>query len=172
MQNVIALALTLGAIVFAIVVILAVAVVPVVLKFLSLSGLAATLVDVLRWPVLAVLVILGFAVIYRYAPSRTNASWRWITWGSAIATVLWLIGSFVFSFYVSKFGSYDATYGSLGAVVILLLWFWVSALILLVGAEIDAELDARASVTGSPLAAAPPGSGSPATKAQASGAGA
>lgn len=160
MQNVIALVLTLGAVVFTIVIILAVAVVPIVLKFLSLSNLTATLLDILRWPLLAVLVILGFAVIYRWAPSRSHPRWRWITWGSAIATGFWLLGSFVFSIYVSKFGSYDATYGSLGAVVILLLWFWVSALILLTGAEIDAELDARDTKAGSPMAALPRSSAS------------
>ena len=161
MQNVIALVLTLGAVVFAILVILAVAVIPVVLKFLDLSDLAANLLDLLRWPLLAVLVSLGFAVMYRWAPSRSHPRWRWISWGSVIATVLWLLGSFVFSFYVSRFGSYDATYGALGAVVILLLWFWVSALVLLVGAEIDAELDQRDTKAGSPANPLPPSSGPP-----------
>ncbi len=78
-----------------------------------------------------------------------------------IATVLWLGGSIGFSVYVSKFGSYDATYGALGAVVVLLLWLWVSAIVLLVGAEIDGELDQRATLAGDPLAAVPAGAPRP-----------
>ena len=152
-QTLIALGLTLGAVVFAVVVIFAVAVIPIILKFVHLDGVLAAVISLARWPILAVLVALGFAVIYRWGPSREGPHWRWISWGSAIATVLWLVGSFLFSIYVSKFGSYDATYGALGAVVVLLMWLWVSAIVLLVGAEIDAELDQRATTAGSPLAA-------------------
>ena len=139
----------------------AVAVVPIVLKFLYLDGIFTLIFDIARWPILAILVALGFAVIYRWGPSRTNPHWRWISWGSGIATLLWLIGSALFSLYVSRFGSYDATYGALGAVVVLLLWLWVSALVLLIGAEIDAELDQRATTTGSPLASVSPGAAKP-----------
>ena len=156
-QTAIALGLTFGAILFAVVVVFAVAVVPIILKFLPFGSLAATVLDYARWPILAVLVALGFGLIYRVGPCRRDASWRWITWGSGIATVLWLAGSILFSVYVGRFGSYDATYGALGAVVVLLLWLWVSALVLLVGAEIDDELDERASRTGSPTAPIPPG---------------
>ena len=161
MQNVIALALTLGGVVFAVVAILAVAVIPAVLAFLHATGFIAQLLDIVRWPILAVLVVLAFAVIYRYAPSRSHASWKWITWGSGIAAVLWIVGSALFSFYVGHFGSYDATYGALGAVIVLLLWFWVSATVLLVGAEIDAEIDARATKAGNPLAPLPAGGAAP-----------
>lgn len=160
-QTAIALGLTLGAIVFAVVVIFAIAVVPILLAFLPFGPLAGTLLSIARWPILAILVAVGFAVIYRYGPSRKRASWRWISWGSGIATVLWLGGSILFSLYVSEFGSYDATYGALGAVVVLLLWLWVSAIVLLVGAEIDGELDQRAETTGSPLAAVPAGAAKP-----------
>jgi membrane protein len=83
----------------------------------------------------------GLAVVYRLGPCRDGSKWTWITWGAATATVLWLVGSALFSFYVSHFGSYDATYGSLAAPVVLLLWLWLSALVVLVGAEIDAELE-------------------------------
>jgi membrane protein len=158
-QTAIALGLTLGAILFAIVVVFAVAVIPILLNFLPFGSVAGTLLNFARWPILAVLVALGFALIYRVGPCRKDASWRWISWGSGIATVLWLAGSILFSVYVGKFGSYDATYGALGAVVILLLWLWVSALVLLVGAEIDDELDERASRTGSPVAPVAPGKG-------------
>ncbi len=153
MQNVIALALTLGGILFGILIILAVAIVPAALAFLHPDGVVAQVLDIARWPVLAVVVVLVFAVIYRYAPSRSHADWRWISWGSGIAAVLWMVGSVVFSFYVSHFGSYSATYGALGAVVIMLLWFWVSATVLLLGAEIDDEIDERARDAGSPLEA-------------------
>ncbi len=157
MQTLIALGLTMGGVLFAVVVIFAVAVIPIILNFLPFGSFLGAVLNFARWPVLAVLVVLGFAVIYRVGPSRKGASWRWITWGSGIATVLWLAGSLLFSIYVGKFGSYEATYGALGAVVVLLLWLWVSALVLLVGAEIDGELDQRATNAGSPLAAVPPG---------------
>ncbi len=160
-QTLVALALTLGSVLFALVVVFAVAVIPIILNFLPFGSLFGTVLNLARWPILAVLVVLGFAVIYRYGPSRKNASWRWITWGSGIATVLWLVGSVAFSLYVGKFGSYDATYGALGAVVVLLLWLWVSALVLLVGAEIDGELDQRATLKGDPLAAVPAGAPRP-----------
>lgn len=161
MQNVIALGLTLAGIVLAAVVVLTVAVVPILMKFLALDSFAAMLLDILRWPLLAVVAAVSLAVIYRFAPCRSHPRWRWISWGSGLATLVWLAGSALFSVYVSRFGSYDATYGSLGAVVVLLLWFWVSAIVLLVGAEVDAELDTRATLEGSPLSGAPPSAGPP-----------
>ena len=161
MQNLTALALTLGGIVFAGIAILAVAIIPAALAFLHATGFMAQLLDIARWPSLAVTVGLAFAAMYRYAPSRSHASWKWITWGSGIAAALWIVGSVLFSFYVGHFGSYDATYGALGAVIILLLWFWVSATVLLVGAEIDGEIDARATKAGDPLAPLPAGGATP-----------
>ena len=151
MQNVVALVLTLGGIVFAVMALTAVAIVPAALAMVHADGFAAQVLNVARWPALAILVVMGFAVMYRYAPSRSHPNWRWISWGSGIAAVLWMVGSVVFSFYVSHFGSYQATYGALGAVVVLLLWFWVSALVLLLGAEIDDEIDLRARKSNSPL---------------------
>ena len=150
-QNVVALALTFAGIIFAVVVILALAVIPIILRVLALDGVTAAIADLVRWPALAFILVVSLAVVYRFAPSRSHPRWRWITWGSGIATLLWLLGSFLFSLYVSRFGSYDATYGSLGAGVILLLWFWVSALVLLFGAEIDAELDTRVAGVGPPI---------------------
>ena len=81
------------------------------------------------------------AVVYRYAPSRDRPRWRWVSWGAVAATALWIIGSIAFSIYVRNFGSYDATYGSLGAVIILLLWLWLSAFIVLLGAELNWEME-------------------------------
>jgi membrane protein len=140
-QQAIALALTLGAILFAMVAIGSIALLPAVIDFLPLSDGTKTALGLGRWPLLTLLVCFGLAVMYRFGPYRERAKWKWITWGAAIATVLWLAGSGAFSFYVSRFGSYDATYGSLAAPVILLLWFWLSALVALLGAEIDAEME-------------------------------
>jgi membrane protein len=140
MQQVVALALTLGAVVFAMLALTAVALLPVAINLLPLDDQLKTILNLGRWPLLAVLMCFSFAVIYRFAPCRAHPKWRWITWGAAIGTVLWIVGSALFSVYVSSFGSYDKTYGSLAAPVVLLLWFWVSALVVLVGAEVDAEL--------------------------------
>lgn len=86
-------------------------------------------------------VILGLSLLYRFAPSRREARWRWVTPGSALAAGLWLGASILFSVYVANFASYDATYGSLGAVAVLLLWFYLSALVVILGAELNAELE-------------------------------
>jgi membrane protein len=140
-QQLVALALTLGAILFAVLAFAAVALLPIVINIFPASGAMKTMLGLGRWPLLAVMVSVALAIVYRFGPSRETPRWRWITWGAATATVLWIIGSAAFSFYASHFGSYDATYGSLAAPVVLLLWFWVSALTVLLGAEIDAELE-------------------------------
>ncbi|MBV9245451.1 MAG: YihY/virulence factor BrkB family protein, partial [Methylobacteriaceae bacterium] len=137
-QQLTAVALTLAAIVVGICILLATSVVPVVLKLLPLEPDAQALVLWLRWPLLAVMVAIGFATVYRFAPCRPGAKWR-ITFGSVTATALWIVGSSLFSLYISMSGSYDAIYGSLAAVVVLMLWLWVTALALLTGAVIDAE---------------------------------
>jgi membrane protein len=141
LQQVIAIALTVGAVLFAMVALTALAVLPALIGFLPLTDQLKTALDLGRWPLLAVLVGFALAVVYRFGAYKEHPKWRWISWGAAIATVLWIIGSALFSFYVSRFGSYDATYGSLAAPVVLLLWFWLSALIVLIGSEIDAELE-------------------------------
>ena len=140
-QQFVALALTVGAAILAIVALAGVALIPAILGFLPLTDGVKTLLGLARWPLLALLVCFGLAVAYRLGPSTEHPTWKWVTWGAATATGLWLAASALFSFYVSRFGSYDATYGALAAPVILLLWFWLSALVVLVGAEIDAELE-------------------------------
>ena len=136
-----ALLLTLGSIIFAAFAFAAIAVLPLVAPWIWVSSSTIQVLAISRWPILALVVGLALAVIYRYGPCRRQAKWKWITWGAAIATALWLLGSGLFSYYVSRFGTYDKTYGSLAAPVVLLLWFWLSALVVLVGAEIDAELE-------------------------------
>lgn len=155
-QQCVALGLTVGAVIFAAVAFSAIALLPVAINFLPLADAAKSALELGRWPLLLLLVCFGLAVVYRFGPYRVRAKWKWITWGATIAAVLWLLGSAGFSFYVSRFGSYDATYGSLAAPVVLLLWFWLSALVVLLGAEIDAELEhadgkaARAPPEGAP----------------------
>jgi membrane protein len=151
--NLVALALTGGLVLFGIIAIFTVAVIPVVLKFLPLPERSIEIISVVRWPVLFVLVMLALAVIYRVAPSREKPRWQWVSPGAVAATVLWVIGSAIFSLYVGRFGSYDETYGSLGAVIVLLLWFWLTSYIILAGAELNAELEhqtARDTTTGRP----------------------
>ncbi|HWY14376.1 MAG TPA: YihY/virulence factor BrkB family protein [Rhizomicrobium sp.] len=98
---------------------------------------------ILVWPLSFVICVLILDVIYRYGPDRKHAQWRWINWGSAIASVLWLLGTELFSWYVQNFGSYNRVYGELGAAVGFLTWIWLSLVIMLVGAEINSELEKR-----------------------------
>jgi membrane protein len=119
----------------------AVVVLPVALKFLGLDGVTGTLLEVARWPLMAVVIGLFLACIYRFGPSRDRARWRWVSWGSAAAAAGWLAFSYGFSWYVANFGNYNETYGSLGAVVGFMTWIWLSATVVLVGAELDAEME-------------------------------
>jgi membrane protein len=149
--NLVAFGLTVGMILFGIVALLTVAVIPAVLKFLWLPESLSWLITLIRWPILAAFTIFALAALYRFGPSREKAQWQWVTPGSTMATVLWIIASIGFSIYVSKFGDYNKTYGSLGAIIILLTWFWISAYIFLGGAELNAEMEhqtARDTTTG------------------------
>ncbi|WP_145102983.1 YihY/virulence factor BrkB family protein [Cereibacter sediminicola] len=134
-------ALTLGAMVLSILMITAVAVVPAVLAIFDLGPGAAVLVWLVRWPLLLLVVAGAMAALYRWAPSRKAPEWRWVTWGSGIATVVWLVASIAFTIYLENFANYSATYGSLGALVGLLLWVWIAVMILIIGAEINSEME-------------------------------
>jgi membrane protein len=138
--NVHAFVLTLFATIFALLALALVAVLPVVIDLLPLGSYGKLVASVVRWPVLVLLLVASLSAIYRFAPSREQARWRWVSWGAAVATMLWLVGSILFSLYVSTIAAYDKTYGSLGAVIILLLWFYLSAYVTLVGAELNAEI--------------------------------
>jgi membrane protein len=144
---------TLGAIGFGVAATTAVVVIPVLLNLVGLSCLSDRLLSVARWPILLILVVLGLALIYRYGPSRHEAKWRWVTWGSALATLLWMLGSMAFSWYVASFDSYNRTYGSLGAGVGFMTWMWLSIVIVLLGAELNSEMErqtARDTTEGQP----------------------
>jgi membrane protein len=118
-----------------------VAVLPAIIGLLPFGEFGKTVAAIVRWPILIVLVMVLLAAIYRFAPSRKEPKWRWVSWGAVIATVLWIAGSAAFSVYVSSFASYDKSYGSLGAVVVLLMWLYVSAFVVLLGAELNAEIE-------------------------------
>ena len=94
---------------------------------------------------LYLLILFSLACLYRYGPSRTHPQWRWVTWGSAIAGAIWIAGSLLFSWYVTNFGNYNATYGSLGAVIGFMVWMWLSTIVVLLGAEINAEMEHQTS---------------------------
>ena len=141
--NLISLAFTLGGLVFVILAAGAVIVVPVVLAFIGYNGSGLAL---LRWPVLLLVVVGSLAVLYRYGPSRETERWSWVSAGSALAAVLWLVTSLLFSQYVAHFGNYDKTYGSLGAVVGFMSWIWVSVITVLFGAEINSEIEHQTAV--------------------------
>jgi membrane protein len=120
---------------------LAIVYVPILFAYAGYSETFETMVKVARWPLLALIVLILLALLYRYGPCRRSAKWRWVSVGSVFATVLWLVASAGFSYYVSHFANYDRIYGSLGAVVVLLFWLYLSFYIVLLGAEINAELE-------------------------------
>jgi membrane protein len=138
-----ALVLTLGAVLFAVVAIGVIAVLPVVVSELPFGSAGRTLVQVASYVGLAAAFALGLAVLYRYAPDRDAPRWRWVSWGAVVATALWVVGSVAFSVYVSNFGSYGETYGSIGAVIVLMLWLVITAFAIILGAEINSELEAQ-----------------------------
>jgi membrane protein len=135
------LELTLGAILFAVVALGLIVGLPAVFNLFGLGGLIKALLNLLAWPLLGFLFILGLAVIYHYGPCRDEPQWEWVTPGAVLATTLWLIGSGLFSFYVANFGSYNETYGSVGAAVILLTWVYLTSYVVLLGAEVNAEME-------------------------------
>lgn len=139
--NLTALAFTVGAIVFVFLALGAIVVIPIVLSFVGLEQQTGLILSYARWPALLVLVGLALALAYRFAPSRARPRWQWVTWGSALASIAWLAGSALFSWYAANFGNYDATYGSLGAAIGFLTWMWLSSIVILMGAQINAEIE-------------------------------
>ena len=138
--NLVSLAFTAGALLFVVLALAGIVAVPVAIQTLGLSTDAWWLA-LLRWPILFVVVIVMLAVLYRYGPSRDAPRWRWVTPGGMLAAFLWLAGSLLFSWYVANFGSYDKTYGSLGAAIGFMTWIWLSTTIVLLGAQLNAETE-------------------------------
>jgi membrane protein len=139
--NLHALALGAGLALFGTVAFALVAVLPTALALLPASDAWGAVLALVRWPIAAGIFILMLAIVYRYAPDRPKPKRQWISWGAAAATALWVVGSIGFTTYVSQVGSYDKTYGSLGAVIILLLWFYLTAYVILAGAGLNAEIE-------------------------------
>lgn len=137
----VSLGLTFGAVLLGVISIGIVVLLPTLLKFVGLDDQQRLLVNLLRWPALALISLGALAVLYRYGPYRNSPQWRWVTWGSGIATVLWLVASALFSYYASHWGNYNKTYGSLGAITLLLLWLYISAYVVLLGSEINSEME-------------------------------
>jgi membrane protein len=137
--NLLALGLTIAVMLGGLVVIALLAVLPAAVQFIGLGRTTKWLLLIVQWPLLVAVVMLGLAVLYRYAPDRARAQWRWVSPGAVAATTLWVIASLGFTIYVANFNSYDTTYGSLGGVIILLTWFYLSAFVVLLGAVINAQ---------------------------------
>jgi membrane protein len=139
-----AIAAGIGAIVFIIAV-------PIAFRVLEIGHASENWINILRWPVLGFFVWAALAILYRFGPCREQPKWRWVTWGSTVAATLWILTSISFSWYVSSFGSYDRNYGALGAIIGFMTWIWLSATVILIGAELNAEMEhqtARDSTTG------------------------
>ncbi len=144
-QNALTLLFTLGAVVVAIAAVALIVALPIAINLLPVPPATQALARRARWIILAVIAFFGLALVYRYAPSRSRPRWRWVNWGAATATLLWLLGSWAFSFYVANFGNYNKTYGSLAAVVILLFWFFLTAFAILFGAEVNEATELQTS---------------------------
>jgi membrane protein len=139
--NLIALGLTFAVTIGGLIIVTFVAVLPAVVKAMGLGGTAKWLLLLLEWPALIAFVLFGLAVLYRLAPDREAPQWRWVSPGAIIAAALWLLGSVAFTVYVANFASYDKTYGSLGGLIVLLTWLYLSSVTVLLGAVINAQLE-------------------------------
>src|SRR5262249_35693550 len=135
--NLVSLAFTITGLAAILVMVGAVIGVPLALKHFGLDQNAQLLVQIGRWPVLGLALLVALLALYGYGPSRPRPKLRWLVPGAVVAIVLWLIGSALLSWYLSNFGNYSATYGSLGAAIGLMTWMWLSAIIVLVGAELN-----------------------------------
>jgi membrane protein len=137
----VSLAFTFGGLLAALFAIGCVVALPIILATIGLGSISDAVFRWGRWPVLVVVMILGLAVLYRFGPSRRSPQWRWLTVGSVVATVTWLAGSALLSFYLANYANYDATYGSLGAAIGLMIWMWMSTIVVLLGAELNSEIE-------------------------------
>jgi membrane protein len=147
--NLVSLAFTVAGLAAVLVMVGAVIGVPLALQHLGLDQGARQLIQIGRWPVLGLALLAALLALYGFGPSRARPKrpkLRWLVTGAVLAIVLWLIGSALLSWYLSNFANYTATYGSLGAAIGLMTWMWLSAIIVLVGAELNSEIESRASL--------------------------
>ncbi len=118
-------------------------VIPLALSFVQLGAAAEIIVTGAGWLIMLALIMLALAVIYRFGPDRDRPEWRWASLGSVIACLSWVLATAGFAFYASNFGSYNESFGSLGGAIVLLMWLWISAYVVLMGAELNAEIEAQ-----------------------------
>jgi membrane protein len=140
-KNLITLLFTLGAVVLGLLSLLFIIFFPILIEKVGLSSQTEQILGWLRWIVLGAILVISLGVVYKIAPNRSNPQFRWVSVGSVLGTILWLGGSLLFSWYVKNFGSYDDLYGSFSAVIILMLWLFLTAFIVLLGAEINSEME-------------------------------
>lgn len=145
--NLVSLAMTLAGVVGIILAMAGLVAVPIAISYVPVGSFGQTLASWARWPALLVLLMVALAVLYRFGPDREHPRWEWVSPGNLFAAVAWLVGSALLSWYFSNFANYDATYGSLGGVIGLMIWLWVTATVVLVGAEINSEYYAAKSQT-------------------------
>jgi membrane protein len=139
--NLVALAFTLFGFAAFLLAMAAIVVLPLILSPIGFSNLTETVTRIARWPVLLIVLLLGLATLYRYGPDRRTARWQWVSIGSVFTAVTWIAASYLFSWFLAHFANYNATYGSLGAAVGLMMWLWISATVVLIGAELNAEIE-------------------------------
>ncbi len=136
-----ALAFTLGGFAAFLLVIACFVMMPPMLSLIGLGSATATVMRALRWHALFLILLIGLAVLYHYGPDRRAARWQWVSVGSVFAAAMWILASCLFSWYLASFANYNATYGSLGAVIGLMMWLWISTIVVLLGAELNAEIE-------------------------------
>jgi membrane protein len=139
--NLLSLGFTVGMIASFLFAVGAVVVFPIMLSVVGLQSLAGALTQALRWPALVLMILFGLALLYKFGPDRRNARWEWVSVGSVFAAVTWIAGSALLSWYLGSFANYNATYGSLGAGIGLMMWLWLSSCVILIGAELNSEIE-------------------------------
>jgi membrane protein len=139
--NLISLGFTVCGIAAVLVAVGAIVVTPLVLERIGFAALTETIVQIVRWPALVLGMLAGLAVLYRHGPSRREAKWEWLSIGAVFATTAWFTGSATLSYYLANFAHYDATYGSLGTAIGTMIWMWMSAIVILLGAALNSEIE-------------------------------
>ncbi|MEY9182196.1 membrane protein [Bradyrhizobium sp. USDA 326] len=151
--NMVSLAFTVGGILALLLMVGAVVAFPLALNHLGMAPESKLIVALARWPLLFIILLVALAILYRFAPSRDAPRWQWLSLGAVTAALLWIAGSALLSWYLSEFANYNATYGSLGAAIGLMMWMWMSAIVIMFGAELNSEIERqtlRDTTTGRP----------------------
>jgi len=151
--NSVSLAFTVGGIAALLLMVGAVVAFPLALNHLGMAPESKLIVALARWPLLFLILLVALAILYRFAPSRDAPRWQWLSLGAVTAALLWIAGSALLSWYLSEFANYNATYGSLGAAIGLMMWMWMSAIVVMFGAELNSEIERqtlRDTTTGEP----------------------